>query len=65
VQERGSGLTFVLEHPAENPAATGADVIGVLTDAGQRPFRMPNPAHAMSEAQHPAARCASRRLVRE
>jgi hypothetical protein len=62
VEKRGSGLTFVLEHPAEDPAATGADVIGVLTDAGQRRSRMPNPAHAMSEAQHPAARCARRKL---
>src|SRR3989442_7770204 len=32
------------------------------TDAGQRRLRMPNPAHAMAEAQHPAARCAGRRL---
>src|SRR2546426_216733 len=62
VRQRGSGLTFVLEHPAEDPAEAGADVIGVLTDAGQRRLRMPNPAHAMSEAQHPAARCAGRRL---
>ena len=62
VRERGSGLAFVLEHPAEGPAEAGADVIGVLTDAGQRRLRMPNPAHAMSEAQHPAARCAGRRL---
>src|SRR3989454_5453367 len=62
VRERGSGLAFVLEHPAEGPAEAGADVIGVLTDAGQRRLRMPNPAHAMAEAQHPAARCAGRRL---
>ena len=62
VRQHGSGLTFVLEHPAEDPAEAGTDVIGVLTDAGQRRLRMPNPAHAMSEAQHPAARCAGRRL---
>src|SRR3989441_2562527 len=62
VRERGSGLAFVLEHPAEGPAEAGADVIGVLTDAGERRLRMPNPAHAMAEAQHPAARCAGRRL---
>src|SRR5881296_916868 len=62
VRQHGCGLTFVLEHPAEDPAEAGADVIGVLTDAGQRRLRMPNPAHAMSEAQHPAARCAGRRL---
>src|SRR5438128_3620378 len=62
VREHGSGLTFVLEHPAEDPAEAGTDVIGVLTDARARRLRMPNPAHAMSEAQHPAARCAGRRL---
>src|SRR3989442_11526214 len=62
VRQRGSGLTFVLEHPAEDPAEAGADVICVLTDARQRRLRMAQPAHAMSEAQHPAARCAGRRL---
>jgi Flp pilus assembly protein TadD len=56
----GTGVVFVLEHPAESPAA--ADVIGVLTDAGARRARMPDVAHAVSEAQHPAARCAGRRL---
>ncbi len=56
-----SGLVFVLEHPGEvGPAA--ADVIGVLTDGGERRRRMPNAARALSEAQHPVARVAGRRL---
>lgn len=61
VTNTNRGLVFVLEHPAEPGDAT-ADVIGVLTDDGERRRRMPNPAHAMSEAQHPVARCAGRRL---
>ncbi len=60
VVQHGAGLLFVLEHPADPPA--DADIIGVLTDGGERRCRMPNTAHAISEAQHPAARCASRRL---
>ena len=62
VEEHQSGLAFVLEHPAELPAAPQADVAGVLTDAGQRRERMPNPVQAMTEVQHPAARGAGRRL---
>jgi len=64
VPAQGAGLVFVLEYPAEMaPGAEGApDVIGVLTDAGQRRMRAPNPAHALSEAQHPGARLAGRRL---
>lgn len=62
VAEAGSGLVYVLEYPAESRAAPAVDVIGVLTDSGQRRPRMPNPAHAMSQAQHPVARCAGRRL---
>ncbi|HXF94636.1 MAG TPA: tetratricopeptide repeat protein [Gemmatimonadales bacterium] len=60
VPAQGSGLVFVLEHPAVLPAA--ADVIGVLTDGGARRGRMPDVAHAVSEAQHPAAALAGRRL---
>ena len=56
-----SGLVFVLEHPGDAGPAT-ADVIGVLTDAGERRRRMPNAARALSEAQHPVARFAGRRL---
>src|SRR5882762_3218336 len=63
VPAEGAGLVFVLEHPAEAAGVGGgADVIGVLTDAGQRRMRAPNPAHALSEAQHPGARLAGRRL---
>jgi len=61
VTTTNQGLVFVLEHPAE-PGDEAADVIGVLTDGGERRRRMPNAAHAMSEAQHPVARCAGRRL---
>ena len=62
VEEQRSGLIFVLEHPAEQPTPSQADVVGVLTDAGTRRERMPNPLHAMTEVQHPAARSAGRRL---
>jgi tetratricopeptide (TPR) repeat protein len=62
VEDHKSGLVFVLEHPADPPVVPQADVAGVLTDGGQRRARMPNPVHAMTEAQHPAARCAGRRL---
>jgi len=62
ITEAGAGLVFVLEHAAETPSAVGADVIGVLTDAGQRRSRMPQPAHALAVAQHPGARLAGRRL---
>jgi len=56
-----TGLVFVLEHPAE-PAAR-ADVVGVLTDAGARRPAGPDVARALTDAQHPAARPAGRRLV--
>lgn len=62
VPAQGSGLVLVLEHPAESADQVSADVIGVLTDGGQRRPRAPNPAHALSEAQHPGARLAGRRL---
>jgi hypothetical protein len=64
VAEHATGLVFVLEHLPE-PAATGADVIGVLADAAGRRTLQTNVAHALSEAQHPAGRLAKRRLVRE
>ena len=56
------GLVFTMEHPSETPAAVTADVIGVLTDDGQRRERAPNPAQALNEAENPAARLAGRRL---
>jgi hypothetical protein len=62
VADAGAGLVFVVEHPATPEAADRADVIGVLTDAGERQRCAPDAARALSEAQHPAARCAGRRL---
>ena len=62
VPAQGAGLVLVMEHPAEAAGAITADVIGVLTDGGERRLRAPNPAHALSEAQHPGARLAGRRL---
>jgi tetratricopeptide (TPR) repeat protein len=61
VKNTNSGLVFVLEHPGDEGPAS-ADVIGVLTDEGERRRRMPNAARALSEAQHPVARFAERRL---
>ncbi len=62
VASYGTGLVFVLEHPADVALGGGADIIGVLTDRGVRRPRMPNTAHAIADAQIPAARCAGRRL---
>jgi tetratricopeptide (TPR) repeat protein len=58
----GTGLLFAFEHPAELSAPVTSDVVGVLTDDGHRRARAPNPAGALSEAQHPGARLAGRRL---
>ncbi|HXE82097.1 MAG TPA: tetratricopeptide repeat protein [Gemmatimonadales bacterium] len=55
------GLVFALEHPGDVPLVT-TDVIGVLTDAGQRRERAPNPAQAVADAQDPGARLSGRRL---
>jgi len=55
------GLVFALEHPGDAPLVT-TDVIGVLTDAGQRRARAPNPAQAVADAQNPGARLSGRRL---
>ena len=62
VAGQGAGLVFVLEHPADAALGGGADIIGVLTEGGARRPRMPNTAHAIADAQVPAARCAGRRL---
>jgi tetratricopeptide (TPR) repeat protein len=56
------GLVLVLEHPAEIHPPVTADLIGVLTDAGERRDRAPNPVQAANEVQHPGARLAGRRL---
>ena len=58
----GTGLVLAIEHPAEEATSITADVIGVLTDAGKRRERAPNPAQALNEAQYPGARLAGRRL---
>jgi hypothetical protein len=58
------GLVFALEHPSEAEGGdVTTDVIGVLTDAGQRRERAPNPAQALADAHSPGARLASRRLL--
>ncbi|MGE5801359.1 MAG: tetratricopeptide repeat protein [Gemmatimonadota bacterium] len=57
------GLVFALEHPSDVLDVT-TDVIGVLTDAGQRRERAPNPVQALADAQTPGARLAGRRLKR-
>ena len=56
------GLVLTLEHPAEAHPPLTADVVGVLTDAGTRRERAPNPVQAVSEARNAGARLAGRRL---
>jgi hypothetical protein len=57
------GLVFALEHPGDAQGGdVTTDVIGVLTDAGQRRERAPNPAQALADAQSPGARLAGRKL---
>lgn len=60
--DQAIGLVLAMEHPAEESVRTTADVVGVQTDAGKRRERAPNPAQALSEAQSPGSRLASRRL---
>jgi len=62
VANESIGLVLALEHPAEAHPPVTADVIGVLTDAGKRRERAPNPVQAVIEARHPGARLAGRRL---
>src|SRR4029077_797182 len=61
VAEHATGLVFVLEQ-ATDPAGAGADVIGVLADAGGRRTRRGHAGDALSEAPPPAGRLAGRRL---
>jgi tetratricopeptide (TPR) repeat protein len=63
LDERGVGLAFALQHPAEPTGDASADVVGVLTDAGGRRAAASDPARALSQAQHPAARAAGRRFA--
>jgi len=57
------GLVFALEHPSDAQGGdVTTDVIGVLTEAGQRRERAPNPAQALADAQSPGARLAGRKL---
>ncbi|HET9386968.1 MAG TPA: tetratricopeptide repeat protein [Gemmatimonadales bacterium] len=58
---QSTGLVFAVEHPADASDVT-ADVVGVLTDAGIRRERAPNPTQALTDAQNPGARLAGRRL---
>ena len=62
VAEHKAGLVFTLEHPSEATEPMLADVIGVITDVGERRARAPNPVHALAAARHPGARLAGRRL---
>jgi tetratricopeptide (TPR) repeat protein len=56
------GLVLAIEHPADAQAPITCDVVGVLTDDGTRRERAPNPVQAVSDARHPGARLAGRRL---
>ena len=61
IESRNAGCVFVLEQAGAGPAR--ADIIGALTDGGIRRPGAANPSHALTEAQHPAARLATRRLT--
>ena len=61
LDSQSTGLVFAVEHPADFSEVT-ADVVGVMTDLGQRRERAPNPGQAIADAQHPGARLAGRRL---
>ena len=61
IDSHNAGCVFVLEQAGVAPAR--ADVIGALADDGRRRPGRPDPALALTEAQHPAARLATRRLA--
>lgn len=63
LDSHATGLAFTLEHPADPGTPIQTDVAGVLTDRGQRRAVAPDAACAVSQAQHPAARAAARRLA--
>jgi tetratricopeptide (TPR) repeat protein len=60
--EQSTGLMLAMEHPAEEWLGTTVDVVGVVTDGGERRERAPNPTQALGEARHPGSRLAGRRL---
>jgi len=60
--DQSTGLVLAMEHPAEEWAGTTVDVAGVLTDAGNRRERAPNPTQALNDATNPSSRLAGRRL---
>jgi Tfp pilus assembly protein PilF len=62
LDQHAAGMAFTLEHPADPGAPLQTDVTGVLTDGGRRRATAPDAASAVSQAQHPAARAAGRRL---
>jgi tetratricopeptide (TPR) repeat protein len=60
--DQSTGLVLAMEHPAEEWAGTTVDVAGVLTDAGKRRERAPNPTQALADANNASSRLAGRRL---
>ena len=60
--DQSTGLVLTMEHPAE-VTATNVDIVGVLTDNGERRARAPSPAQAAEAAGHPGSRLAGRRLT--
>lgn len=62
LRSESMGLALTLEHPADPQEPVTTDVIGVLTDAGKRRERAPNPAQSAVDAHNPGARLAGRRL---
>ncbi len=63
IAERGSGLVFTVEHPAEpEPEAVATDVTGALTAGGVRASAIPVVARALADVEHPASRLATRLL---
>jgi Flp pilus assembly protein TadD len=64
IAERGSGLVFTVEHPAEpEPEAVVTDVTGALTTGGVRANAIPVVARALADVKHPASRLAARLLT--
>jgi Flp pilus assembly protein TadD len=63
IAERGAGLVFTIEHPAESaPDSIASDVVGALTTGGTRASAIPLVSRALADVQHPASRLATRLL---